>query len=207
MILLVSGATTAIEKYKHKKLGQLLTPATGNNVERIIKNGLPWACDNGCFTGFDEIAYLRMVKKVQGKPGLVFVTMPDVVGNSKATRELFELWYPIFKKYYDVPLAYVLQNGVSENEIPWDKIAAVFVGGDTEWKLGEEAARLVKAAKEKCKWVHMGRVNSFRRLDYAIQIGCDSADGSKYSMFPNAHIPKALEHLKREQISLEGVYE
>ena len=30
------------------------------------------------------------------------------------------------------------------------------------------------------KWVHMGRVNSTRRIRYAASIGCDSVDGTKW---------------------------
>lgn len=206
MVLLVSGATLSIEKYKCSTLGQLVTPKTNNDMKRLLSNNLLWACDNGCFSGFDEISYLRMIKKVQGLPRLLFVTMPDIVGDAKGTKELFDIWYPIIKKYYDVPLAYVIQNGVSEKEIPWDNISAIFIGGDDEFKLGPEAAAITKTAKSKGKWVHMGRVNSFRRAAYAIQIGCDSIDGSKYSMFPDTHIPKMLNYLSAEQTTLQGIF-
>jgi hypothetical protein len=59
MLLLVSGATTTVEKYIHKNLGQLLTPQTNNSIERILRNNLPWACDNGCFNGLDDTAFLK----------------------------------------------------------------------------------------------------------------------------------------------------
>jgi len=163
-----------------------------------------WACDNGCFAGFDEVAFVKMVRSVQGKPNLLFVTMPDVIGNAKETLESFKVWYPVFERYYNVPLSYVLQDDVSVNEIPWDSVKCVFMGGSTEWKIGKAAAEIVQVAKSKGKWVHMGRVNSFKRIRYAYTIGCDSFDGSQFSMFPDTYIPKALEWLDNEQT---GIFE
>lgn len=206
MLLLVSGATTAIEKFNHVNLGQLLTPRNGNNIDRLLRNNLPWACDNGCFAGFDEISYMRMCKKVQGQPRLIFVTVPDVVGDSEGTLKAFKLWQPILKNYYDVPLAFVLQDGVKVDEIPWDDIVTVFIGGSTSWKIGIEAAEIVRIAKNKGKWVHMGRVNSYKRIQYAYTIGCDSVDGSGFSMFPDARIPQALEWLSNEQIGIKECF-
>jgi len=206
MLLLVSGATTAIEKFKSKHLGQLLTPQTGNKIDRIVKNGLMWACDNGCFAGFDEVAFVKMVKNVQGKPNLLFIAMPDVVGNTEETLKSFKIWYPVFERYYNAPIAYVLQDGVNQNEIPWDSINAVFIGGSTEWKLSKEAANIVHVAKEKGKWVHMGRVNSFKRVRYAYTIGCDSFDGTQFSMFPDTYIPQALDWLENEQMGIQQCF-
>lgn len=202
MLLLVSGASSTVDKITHPNIGQLKVPASGNSIDKIVKNGKPWACDNGCFSGFDDIEFLKMVKAATGKPRLLFVTVPDVVGDAKSTLELFKLWQPVLKKYYDVPLAYVLQNGVDPGEIPWESIAAVFIGGSTEWKVGKEAAEIVQIAKWKGKWVHMGRVNSFQRIRYAYTICCDSVDGSGYSMFPDQKIPEALKWLENEQTAI-----
>ncbi|MGG3456938.1 hypothetical protein ABES01_23505, partial [Paenibacillus rhizolycopersici] len=71
------------------------------------------------------------------------------------------------------------------------------------YKLSETVRWLVKEAKWRGKWVHMGRVNSRMRLSYARDIGCDSADGSGYSRFPDARLPDALKFLKDEQIAIE----
>ena len=48
---------------------------------------------------------------------------------------------------------------------------------------------LIPAAKEKGKWLHMGRVNGRRRLRVAVHSGCDSVDGSSLSRFPRTWIP------------------
>ena len=44
-------------------------------------------------------------------------------------------------------------------------------------------------AKARLKWVHMGRVNSLRRLRYASAIGCDSADGTYLRFGPDVNLP------------------
>jgi hypothetical protein len=48
----------------------------------------------------------------------------------------------------------------------------------TAWKLGEACRVIVAEAKRRGVWVHMGRVNSLKRMRYAESIGCDSADGT-----------------------------
>lgn len=62
----------------------------------------------------------------------------------------------------------------------------------TEWKLGPACAELVAEAKAKGKWVHMGRVNSLKRLTYADSIGCDSADGTYVGFAPRKNAPVVL---------------
>lgn len=125
---------------------------------------------------------------------LKYVTIPDSVGNFEETIRLFDEWQPLLKNE-KLPLGFVLQDGMPINEIPFDKFSSLFIGGSTEYKLSEETANIVRIAKEKDKWIHMGRVNSYKRIRYANSIGCDSVDGTKYSMFANTYIPGALELL------------
>jgi hypothetical protein len=76
--------------------------------------------------------------------------------------------------------------------VPWDGLDALFLGGSTDWKLGQHARALATEAKARGRWLHMGRVNSNRRLALALSWGCDSVDGSGYSMFPDQKIPIAI---------------
>lgn len=200
MLLLVSGATKTIRRYAgHPHLGCLLTPNTGNTVESFC--GLPWAADNAAFSGFDEAKFMQMLEKIHGTEPL-FVVAPDAVADAKTTLELFQRWEPIIHGY-GLPVAFVLQDGQEKLDMPWSRFEAVFIGGSTEYKLGPEVRWLVREAKWRKKWVHMGRVNSFKRLAYAREIGCDSVDGTGYSMFPDTHIPKALKFLESEQVSMQ----
>ena len=64
--------------------------------------------------------------------------------------------------------------------------------GTTGWKLGPAAGRLAQQARQHGLWVHMGRVNSLRRLRYAHSIGCHSADGTCLAFCPDLHLPRLL---------------
>lgn len=160
----------------------LTTPACYTPVD----GDLPWAADNGCFAGFDAASFRRMLARLP-TTGL-FVVCPDVVGNHTATLELWPVWSTEIAKHGHRP-AFVLQDGCGF--VPEDA-GAIFVGGSTEFKLSRGAARLVADAKRQGLWVHMGRVNSRKRLFYASQIGCDSIDGTSMSRFPKTYIPKML---------------
>lgn len=193
MILLVSGATKTMQKYKgHPNLGAFLTPRTGNSLKTL--EGFLWASDNSAFNNFNEKRFIKMLEKIKGTD-CKFVPCPDKVGDSKETMKLFYEYYPIIKKY-NLPIALVLQDGMTKDFIPFDLIDAIFIGGSTEYKLGHEVREIVSFAKKNKKWIHMGRVNSNKRLKYAYDIGCDSVDGSGYSMFAEIMIPKALNFLE-----------
>lgn len=43
--------------------------------------------------------------------------------------------------------------------------------------------QIVKRAKQRGLWIHMGRVNGSRRTKYAAALGCDSVDGSSTARF------------------------
>jgi hypothetical protein len=194
MMLLVSGATRTVEHYKHSPyLGHLLTPGNGNDVAAIVATGLPFAADNGCFNGLDEPAYRAMLGKVAGQ-GPLWVTVPDVVADAGATAALFERWAPVVEGY-GLPLAYVAQDGLVADAVPWGCIRCLFIGGSTGWKLGADAAQLVLEAKRRGLLVHVGRVNSFERMARFAALGADTFDGSKHSMFPDRWIPHTLREL------------
>ena len=112
----------------------------------------------------------------------MFVSVPDAVADSRTTARLWGVWAHAVRRR-GLPLAFVAQNdcyrpGMSP---PWYEFEAVFIGGDTAWKLGPEARRIVRICKEQGKHVHMGRVNSRRRLRYADSIGVDSVDGTGWT--------------------------
>ncbi len=82
------------------------------------------------------------------------------------------------------PAAVVAQDHAETLPWPWDDLDVLFIGGERranprdEWKIGPEAERLVHAARNAGKWVHMGRVNSIWRMERAREMGCNSADGT-----------------------------
>lgn len=180
-MLLVSGATrTTARLASNERLGALLVPGNGNKPA-----GKPWACDNGAFAGFREKAFRKMLAKCQGLPGCLWVAAPDVVGDAAGTRERFDKWEPVIREM-GFPIALVAQNGLTIETTPWDRLDCLFIGGDDAFKLGAEARTLVAEAKRRGKLVHMGRVNTLRRLRYAQSIGCDTIDGTSFSRFPDS---------------------
>ena len=154
--------------------------------------GMVWAADNDAFAGFHERRFVSMLDRLVGLPGCRFVACPDVVGDHRATRELLADWHDPIHLERRLPLAYVLQDGITPPAVPWPYLDAVFVGGSDSFKGSPVVAELVTEAKRRGKWAHMGRVNSVRRMRYAQSIGCDSVDGTKYSRWSKAHLADAL---------------
>lgn len=170
------------------RIGFIDTPAQGNTRP----DGVTWCADNGCFgkgyPGDDKwIAWLAG----QDPAGCLFAVAPDVVGDAAATLERSLPWLP-WIRFLGFPAAFVAQDGLSLRDAPWDDFDTLFIGGTTEWKLGPEAAKLVGVAKALDKRVHMGRVNSKRRVDYAYSLGCDSVDGTYLTFGPDKNLPKLL---------------
>jgi len=161
-------------------VGQLLTPLNGlKNRARDEKR--PWAIDNGAFSGFNEIQFRkRLGKESISKEGCLFVAVPDIVGSARRTLEVFDYWYG---ELHGWPLALVAQDDLQNFRIPWDRIACLFIGGTTAWKIGPHAEHCVRAAKTLGKWVHVGRINTALRLDQFNALQADSCDGSGASRF------------------------
>lgn len=139
-----------------------------------------FAIDNGAFGKFPEETFLRLLERERPRRDLCrFVAVPDVVGDARRTAEVFAIWRrrPELAGW---PLAYVCQDGQEHLPIPWQHIAAVFMGGSTEWKEGRHAMACIKAAKVLGKHVHVGRVNTPKRykLFAAVCSETDTCDGT-----------------------------
>lgn len=182
------------------EFGVIVTPIGNHRVEE----GRVWAADNGCFTQphrHDDDRYIEWLgKRVEHVKLCRFATAPDVVGDSVATiRRSLPMLGRI--RAAGFPAALVGQDGMEASDIPWDDIDAFFIGGTTNWKLGSVAASLAAEARRRGKWVHMGRVNSLRRLRLAQSMGCHSADGTFAAFGPDKNIPRMqawMDALRRE---------
>lgn len=192
--MLVSGATATRRQMMSERLGCLIVPGSGNTPFQRR----PWAADNGAFTGFDAEAFLVMLERLQGTRWCLFVAAPDVVGDAEKTLAKFKRWAIVIRAF-GFPVALVAQDGLTIDATPWLEIDALFLGGTTAWKLGPEAEALARYAKANRKWVHMGRVNTLRRIRHAQRIGCDSFDGTTFSKWPDNYIPKGIEWIDRAQ--------
>lgn len=194
-MLLVSGATATVSRHLaqgERYLGELMRPGNGN----VPTPRTTWAIDNGAYTGFDAAEFCKTLERLQefDREHCRWCAAPDVVGDSQATGVLFRQWEPKIRRY-GYPVALVAQDGIKVRDVPWDSIDALFIGGGTDWKEGPDAARVGRAALERGKRLHMGRVNTIRRMRIARCIGCDSIDGGCFSEYPDEKIPWALDVL------------
>src|SRR5260221_14285962 len=81
------------------------------------------------------------------------------------------------------------------DEVPWNEIDAIFLGGSDDFKIGEAGRLVTERAKAEGKLVHMGRVNSERRMLIANRWDCDTADGTYLRYRPDENLPKLLSWL------------
>jgi hypothetical protein len=213
MLLLVTSAHPTLQPHRTPSLGRLVQPRHFSSVQQTILSGMAWAADNDCFQGLSHRRYCPMLDRLQealiaandgerrgecwrGRP--LFVTVPDAVADSRTTARLWGVWAHAVRRR-GLPLAFVAQNGCDHPCMspPWHEFDAVFIGGDTAWKLGPEARRIVRICKEHGKQVHMGRVNTQRRLRYAESIGVDSVDGTKWTKWRDTYLDEGLRFLDR----------
>ena len=168
-------------------LGYIDTP----HQQNIRPADVTWCADNGCFSSrFEESHWWAFLKANAGHAASCkFAVAPDVVGDATATLLRSTPWLPRIRAL-GYPVALVGQDGMEDMALPWGDFDAFFIGGSTEWKLGAAAADLARAARKRGKWVHMGRVNSKKRITYAESIGCHSADGTFLTFGPTVNLPK-----------------
>jgi hypothetical protein len=170
-------------------------PRDYKRIDETAAAGIPWAADNDCYQGLDTPRYTAMLGAIAPVPGCLFCTVPDVVGDAWATAQLFDLWAPQVHGY-GLPVCLVAQDGITILEdwltSVWPLLRAVFIGGTTEFKLGTEGRWVAEQAKQRGLWLHMGRVNSRRRYEYARRLGCNSVDGSGFSRWRDTWLPDAL---------------
>lgn len=176
-------------------LGMIATPAQGN----ALMLGVTWAADNGVFGGhyLGDEEYLAWLAHwpLWAAHSCLFAVAPDVVGDAAATLERSAPMLPRIREY-GIPAALAAQNGLEDLTVPWDDFDVLFIGGDTAWKIGPAARALIAEARVRGKRVHMGRVNSHRRLRYAAAIGCHSVDGTYLAFGPDVNLPKLLGWLR-----------
>jgi hypothetical protein len=165
-----------------------------------------WAADTGLFGestryDFDLGTYLRKLASMP-KHSCLFATAPDVFGDGEATLKLSLDVLPQIRAL-GFPAAFVAQPGVPK--YPWDEFDCLFMGGSDEFKQ-TEGQRLLKEAKHRSKWCHIGRVNSTKRYLWAREQGYDSADGTHIAFCPTKNVKRVLSWVtSSRQLTLEDI--
>lgn len=212
-----SNPSVVVAAATQPRLGMLAQP--GNAYHRHGRSFARWGVDNGAFgkamrgtpwTDTDTEIYLDYLAKVARESdvsNVLFATAPDVLtfidggprGDAAATWARGVDIFPRIRQL-GMPVALVAQDGIlgiSPQGADWDAFDVLFLGGSDQFKLGPEGAAATKRAKARGKWVHMGRVNSLKRLRYAASIGCDSADGTFIGFGPSKNLPLVLQWLAK----------
>lgn len=172
-----------------RRIGLMCQPR-GN---RHARTGWLWAADNGCFAEtWREDLWLSWLTEPHPRTGCLFAVVPDVVADHFGTVERFGKYVEtVMDARY--PVAFVGQDGATIDSTPWAEFDAYFVGGTTEWKMGP-AFEFAAEARQRGKWVHVGRVNSNARYQ-AWAPYADSCDGTFLAYGPKTNTPRLVEWL------------
>jgi hypothetical protein len=200
-------------------IGLMIQP--GNSYHLKVDRYPFWAADNGAFTrapgGFSEERFRAMLDRPalrDAAAGCLFVVAPDklivledgtVIGDAMGTLMQFHDW-AVEIRAAGFPVALVAQNGLEKllHIVPWGMVDCLFIGGNTEWKLSDEARTCIVEAKRRGKITHMGRVNSFGRLARASEMLCDTADGTFLMFGPKQNLPRLLNWLDRIALGVQS---
>lgn len=172
-------------------IGCIITPHQQNIV---FADEWDVMADNGCFS--DRWKHDHWLRWMISIPRTVrFVVAPDVYDSDgrpthKETIERWRKYGPLIERHGHTP-AFVCQVGAEPSNVPTDA-PVLFIGGTTEWKLGDTAAAIAADAKNRGVWVHMGRVNSKKRFNIARSMSCDSVDGTFLTFGPDNNLPLLL---------------
>jgi len=175
----------------------LLISATG--VWR--SEGFPYALDNGAWTAhqqgtqFDGVRFLALLRRFGA--GANWCVVPDIVGAGMRSLQFSLTWLPYVQRFTPLPLIAV-QDGMEPNDVAphLGKKVGIFVGGSTDWKVGT-LLKWGKLAKSVGCYLHVGRVNTVKRINLCLAAGADSFDGTSVTRF--AKTLPMLDHARRQQ--------
>lgn len=147
--------------------------------------GFPYALDNGAWSyyqqgeSFNEERFWGLLYAMG--PAADFITVPDIVAGGLESLRFSEAWLPKLEGFGRLLLIPVQDgmrpadvNGVLSNRV------GIFVGGTTEFKLASLQSWGELARKRNC-YLHVGRVNTRRRIKACAMAGAHSFDGSSVS--------------------------
>jgi hypothetical protein len=172
----------------------MVTPA------RLQTEGMRYALDNGAWSAFcrqepwDADAFLRAVQTLGA--GADFVVLPDIVGDGRRSLKRSLTWLPFLLGQTRLLLLPV-QDGVVEADVSpmLGANVGLFVGGTTPWKLRSLGDWGALAARVGC-YIHVGRVNSVRRIARCAASGIHSFDGTSVTRYA-VTLPK-LDQARRQ---------
>ncbi len=153
--------------------------------------GFPYALDNGAWTAFqrnepfDSAAFEAAVAKLGD--GADFIVLPDIVAGGMDSLTMSMRWWERLRTLpggAKTPVVVPVQDGMQPHDLRClvGPHLGIFVGGSTEWKL-RTVEQWGRFAREKGAYLHVGRVNTVKRIALCAAAGADSIDGSGPSRF------------------------
>lgn len=164
---------------------------------RSVEPPFGFALDNGAWTchqqgtPFDEVGFLRTVEDLHASAD--WIVLPDIVAGGMASLDFSLSWLDRLRGTL-APLYLAVQDGMTPADLgslfPHRQIGGLFVGGTTAWKVSSlplwgDFCRVRGLA------LHVGRVNSARRIDACRQAGATSADGTSATLYSVTAAPLA----------------
>lgn len=155
--------------------------------------GFEYALDNGAWSAytqgrpFDERAFEAALRKLGA--GADWTVLPDVVAGGHASLEMSLRWMRAVLD--ETPRALIaVQDGLGVEDVrPFlGPRVGIFVGGSTEWKLAT-LPQWGRLGREAQAWVHVGRVNSARRIAACASAEATSFDGTSVTRFAKTARP------------------
>ena len=159
---------------RHPELAIMIGPRS--NGMTPIREGRPWAGDNDAFHGrFTEQKFFKHLNRLTPFiPSCLFITCPDVRLDCEATLRLWDEWSP-YLAFEGFPVAYVAQDGCQNFPLP--DADRLFIGGGDEWR-AEWMGEMIRRGTEAGMAVHVGRVNSLKRMRLTDSFGASWCDGT-----------------------------
>ena len=197
-----SATGTKTTRQALQKAGwRALAVATGHNWDS--QPFLPYALDNGAWSAhvngkpFDVGAFERLLNWSGSCPVRPdWCVLPDIVGGGLKSLDFSLSWLDVVSKFSELNLLAV-QDGMTPADV--DGLVGsgigIFVGGSTEWKL-KTLGDWGRFCRGRC-YLHVGRVNTVRRITYCSNAGADSFDGTSVCRFP-VNLGR-LERARRQQ--------
>lgn len=148
--------------------------------------GFKYALDNGAWTTFQrgepfDVEAFDAAVNLLGR-GADFIVVPDIVAGGLRSLEFSLSWLPRLRDL--APLLLAVQDGMAPDDIHplVGPEVGIFVGGSTAWKCAT-MAEWGALARRTGAYMHVGRVNSGRRIRACAAAGADSFDGSSATRY------------------------
>lgn len=166
--------------------------------------GMKYALDNGAWSAFtqgekfDEYAFCKAVDLLGEKAE--FVVAPDIVEGGLRSLEFSLRWLERLQEMrFPTKILLAVQNGMTPDDVReyLSPVVGIFVGGCTEWKLATLNAWGALARRRNCH-LHVGRVNSEKRIALCAAAGANSIDGTSATRFAKTlpRLAAAVDHTR-----------